>query len=74
MKVMTKLVYCCAISAGVTWTSFGAGTWEDRPTGVRDKEGASEWWMSTWKTGDRVETTAQYGITGTMRIFTKLGG
>lgn len=51
--------------------SQDAHTWESRATGVRDESGASEWWMSTWRTGDRVTMTAQYGITGTMCIFTK---
>ncbi len=66
-----KFILASAVAFLLAPIAYGAGTWEDRPTGVRDKDGASEWWMSTWRTGDRITTTTQYGVTGTMRIFTK---
>ena len=45
-------------------TNADEALWENRPTGYRDKDGASEWWTTTWKTGDRVETVSHYQFYG----------
>lgn len=57
------------MTASMAIPSFAdEATWENRPTGYRDKDGASEWWATTWKTGDRVETVSHYQFYGRLTV------
>lgn len=65
----TTLHLAVALSATVMISAFAdEAPWENRPTGYRDKTGASEWWATTWKTGDSVETVSHYRFYGRLLV------
>lgn len=67
MKRLLAFLGCVTVLAGAE--AARQKTWEDRSVlQVRDKDGASQWWTSTWRTGDMVRMTAKYQLEGTMLI------
>ena len=68
MKAKATPLFLAATFAAVTLAQASLPTWEDRATGSRDKDGASEWWATTWKTGDHVETVSKYRFYGRLQV------
>ena len=67
MKTTTSMLLTLAFAA-ISSANAAAPTWEDRATGSRDKGGASEWWASTWKTGDHLDTISKYRFYGRLQV------
>jgi len=68
MKAKATPLFLAAAIAAATFAQASTPTWEDRATGSRDKDGASEWWATTWKTGDHVETVSKYRFYGRLQV------
>lgn len=65
MNARLLLMTLCLL--GVTAGTAAEMAWEDRPFAPR-KDEASEWWCTTWRTGQRVEMVAKYQLAGKMLI------
>lgn len=64
-KILTLLTLA---SAFIFISNAAESTWENRPVGFRDNDGASEWWTTTWRTGDHLETYSKYRFYGRLLV------